>query len=411
MKFSKFYATEAFTDKDMERASELIKSNLEKRLGVELYQQYGVNKFKNSEGIGQGIRYFIGDTDQAIRFNFNNNEISSVDIWDKNSDSVSPRVRLEIEGESVIKILPQIIQLIQNPSLKETIEVIDSQLDEQPEVIKKNMNVKSISNEVQIIDDKEDQKKLDQIEYADPNVVFDDMRKLLKLVITRKRNSIIISGLAGVGKSFTVEETLKESGLVKGRDFEIIKGKSTSYALYQSLFENRDKLIVYDDCDSILKNKDAINMLKAALDTNKERVISWKSKSTFNPDPLETIEIKKLIQKGKLPDHFDFRGRIIFITNIYYKNIDDALLSRSFVIDVTLQAKDVLLRIETILDNIMRDVPEATYDIKKQVLDYYKYLVKNNQLKKPMSIRTFIAGVVIRLSGDENWKRLVRRYA
>lgn len=89
MKFSKFYATEAFTDKDMERASELIKSNLEKRLGVELYQQYGVNKFKNSEGIGQGIRYFIGDTDQAIRFNFNNNEISSVDIWDKNSDSVS----------------------------------------------------------------------------------------------------------------------------------------------------------------------------------------------------------------------------------------------------------------------------------------------------------------------------------
>lgn len=411
MKFSKFYATEAFTDKDMERASELIKSNLEKRLGVELYQQYGVNKFKNSEGIGQGIRYFIGDTDQAIRFNFNNNEISSVDIWDKNSDSVSPRVRLETEGESVIKLLSQIIQLIQNPSLKETIEVIDSQLDEQPEVIKKNMNVKSISNEVQIIDDKEDQKKLDQIEYADPDVVFDDMKKLLKLVITRKRNSIIISGLAGVGKSFTVEETLKESGLVKGRDFEIIKGKSTSYALYQSLFENRDKLIVYDDCDSILKNKDAINMLKAALDTNKERVISWKSKSTFNPDPLETIEIKKLIQKGKLPDHFDFRGRIIFITNIYYKNIDDALLSRSFVIDVTLQAKDVLLRIETILDNIMRDVPEATYDIKKQVLDYYKYLVKNNQLKKPMSIRTFIAGVVIRLSGDENWKRLVRRYA
>lgn len=411
MKFSKFYATEAFTDKDMERASELIKSNLEKRLGVELYQQYGVNKFKNSEGIGQGIRYFIGDTDQAIRFNFNNNEISSVDIWDKNSDSVSPRVRLETEGESVIKILPQIIQLIQNPSLKETIEVIDSQLDEQPEVIKKNMNVKSISNEVQIIDDKEDQKKLDQIEYADPDVVFDDMRKLLNLVITRKRNSIIISGLAGVGKSFTVEETLKESGLVKGRDFEIIKGKSTSYALYQSLFENRDKLIVYDDCDSILKNKDAINMLKAALDTNKERVISWKSKSTFNPDPLETIEIKKLIQKGKLPDHFDFRGRIIFITNIYYKNIDDALLSRSFVIDVTLKAKDVLLRIETILDNIMRDVPEATYDIKKQVLDYFKYLVKNNQLKKPMSIRTFIAGVIIRLSGDENWKRLVRRYA
>ncbi|HON83685.1 MAG TPA: hypothetical protein PLI22_06060 [Caldisericia bacterium] len=411
MKFSKFYATEAFTDKDMERASELIKSNLEKRLGVELYQQYGVNKFKNSEGIGQGIRYFIGDTDQAIRFNFNNNEISSVDIWDKNSDSVSPRVRLETEGESVIKLLPQIIQLIQNPSLKETIEVIDSQLDEQPEVIKKNMNVKSISNEVQIIDDKEDQKKLDQIEYADPDVVFDDMKKLLNLVITRKRNSIIISGLAGVGKSFTVEETLKESGLVKGRDFEIIKGKSTSYALYQSLFENRDKLIVYDDCDSILKNKDAINMLKAALDTNKERVISWKSKSTFNPDPLETIEIKKLIQKGKLPDHFDFRGRIIFITNIYYKNIDDALLSRSFVIDVTLKAKDVLLRIETILDNIMRDVPEATYDIKKQVLDYFKYLVKNNQLKKPMSIRTFIAGVIIRLSGDENWKRLVSRYA
>lgn len=406
--FGNYYLTEAITIDNLNKSIALIKTSLEKRLNTTLYNEYGVNHFSNSLGEGFGIRYFIGDTNQAIRFNYKNNMIESVDIWDK-TNNPSPVVRLETQGISIAQIIPQIVQLLQNPNASDFVEVTEATTTDRPKVIKSRMNVKKISNEKQIVDADADEEILDDTEYADPEVIFDDLDKLVTLVITGKRNSLIVSGLAGVGKSYNVEQTVLNNKLVESRDYVIIKGKSTTYALYQSLFENKDKLIIYDDCDSILKNKDSLNILKAALDTG-NRTISWKSKSTFNPTDMETSDVKIMIKDGKLPDKFIFRGKIIFITNIYYKNLDEAVVSRSFVIDITLKATDILMRIESILREIMKDVPQATMPIKKEVLNYFKVIIKSGQWNKPMNIRSFIAGVQVRLSGAQDWQRLILRY-
>ncbi len=406
MNFTNFYISEAFSTQSLEKALSLIKSNLESKLGVKLFKQYGINRYKNNEGVGQGLRYFLGNTTQAIRFNFNNkNEIISVDIWQANSNSKSPIIRLTIEGESIVQIIPKIVELIKNPTIKEMVQVSDPTLTEAPKVTKTKLKVTPIYNEEEIEDN-----EYDGVEYADPDLVYDDIEKLIGVMINGKRNSVIVSGVGGVSKSFTVKESLDNLGLIENKDYVIIKGKSTAYALYQSLYTYKNKVIVFDDCDSILKNQDSLNILKSALDTGKERIVSWKSKLTFNPNELETNEIKSMVSKGRLPDHFDFRGKVIFISNIYIKDIDQALISRGYAVDVTLKLKDIIYRIETILPNLMKDIPEATMNIKKEVLNYFKYLEENNMLKKPLNVRSFMAGVEIRLSGSSDWKRLIQRY-
>lgn len=408
MNFTNFYISEAFSTQSLEKALSLIKSNLESKLGVKLFKQYGINRYKNNEGVGQGLRYFLGNTDQAIRFNFNNkNEIISVDIWQANSNSKSPIIRLTIEGESIVQIIPKIVELIKNPTIKEVVQVSDPILTEAPKVTKTKLKVTHIYNEQEI---ENNSKNNDEIEHADPDLVYDDIEKLIGVMINGKRNSVIVSGVGGVSKSFTVKESLDNLGLIENKDYVIIKGKSTAYALYQSLYTYKNKVIVFDDCDSILKNQDSLNILKSALDTGKERIVSWKSKLTFNPNELETNEIKSMVSKGRLPDHFDFRGKVIFISNIYIKDIDQALISRGYAVDVTLKLKDIIYRIETILPNLMKDIPEATMNIKKEVLNYFKYLEENNMLKKPLNVRSFMAGVEIRLSGSSDWKRLIQRY-
>ena len=46
-------------------------------------------------------------------------------------------------------------------------------------------------------------------------------------------------------------------------------------ALYRALYENRASLLIIDDCDSVLTDKTALNILKSALDDKPVRVISY----------------------------------------------------------------------------------------------------------------------------------------
>jgi len=401
MDFGSYYLLEAFSQENMERVLALIKTTIEKQLGQKFYEEHGINQFKNSEGSGVGLRYFIGSSTQAIRFNFNTrNEVISVDIWDKESNNKDPKIRFETSGQSIAQIIPTIVNYIKNP-VEESVVVEDNKV-----VTKRISGEEWIDTQAA-----KDQKIFNKIKYANPNIVFNDMKLLVQMVITGQRNSLIISGIAGAGKSFTVRQYIINSGLLEGTDFVVIKGKSTPLAIYQTLYDNNGKLIIYDDCDAVLKNKDGLNILKAALDTDKIRAISWKSAYTFNPNQISTFDARRLEKKGKYVDQFDFSGRVIFITNLYINQIDKALRDRSFVVDVTLRAEDILLRIESILPEIMKDDPAATPEIKQEVLEYFKWLVRKRMLRNPMSIRSYESGIKLRLSGHIEWQRLIQRYA
>jgi hypothetical protein len=245
--------------------------------------------------------------------------------------------------------------------------------------------------------------------YADPKVVFDDLRDLVAMVLDGKQPSLIVTGGAGSGKSYSITKQIEESGLRKNIDWVHSKGHASPFGLYRTLYENKDNLIVFDDTDSILKDAIAINILKAALDSYEVREITWKSKSTFNAAGMDSETIDQAIEDGRLPDRFDFTGKVIFISNLPINQFDAALRSRSFAIDITLRSEDVILRIETILPSI---APDSPLPLKKKALQYIRdnveLMVKGNET---LNMRTFLNTLKIMQSGSPNWERLVKKYA
>jgi len=162
---------------------------------------------------------------------------------------------------------------------------------------------------------------------------------------------MIVSGPPGVGKSYGVEQEVEKACLfdqIAGKRLraEVVKGSATPIGLYQTLYKYSDTncVVVFDDCDSILLDDVSLNLLKGALDSGKKRKISWLSESST-------------LRREGIPDSFEFKGSVIFITNLKFDGMKsqklrdhlDALQSRCHYLDLTLDTmRDKVLRIKQI---------------------------------------------------------------
>jgi len=217
------------------------------------------------------------------------------------------------------------------------------------------------------------------------------------MVGTGKAPSAIITGEGGIGKTFTVMKTLRTLGLAASTDegsdqlepskvFVVVKGYSTPMALYRTLYENNDRIIVFDDCDSILKDLTAINLLKAALDSYGKRIVSWQSEQRGND----------------LPSSFQFHGGVIFISNYTLGTLDQAIRTRALCVDLSMTADQKLERMEQIVasDDFLKDVPD---EYKTDALD----CIKSNLSKvRNLSLRTLLQVTKVRSTDRRDWQRL-----
>ena len=181
---------------------------------------------------------------------------------------------------------------------------------------------------------------------------FDILHDMTKAVIAGDVRAMIVTGPPGVGKSYGVEKELDKASMmdsIAGRPikYEVVKGAMTALGLYAKLYEHADAnhVLVFDDCDSVLMDELSLNILKAALDSGKKRVLHWNADSA------------KLRTEG-IPNKFEFKGGVIFITNVKFENIRskklqdhlEALQSRCHYLDLTLDTmRDKFLRIKQIV--------------------------------------------------------------
>ena len=179
---------------------------------------------------------------------------------------------------------------------------------------------------------------------------------------------MVVTGPPGVGKSFGVEAVLKDAGIMKKlsndslRRFGVEKGAATPIGLYQLLYDYSadGSVLVLDDCDSVLYDELSLNLLKAALDSGKKRTLSWRSES-------------RALANNGVPDQFDFKGSIIFITNVKFertrgklKDHLDAIMSRCHYLDLTLDTmRDKFLRCKQIVADGMLNEYKFGEDEKK----------------------------------------------
>ena len=217
--------------------------------------------------------------------------------------------------------------------------------------------------------------------------MLEDMTKATKRGDVR---AMIVSGPPGVGKSHGVEKVLGKHELIaqlgdRPAKYEVVKGAMSAIGLYCKLYKHADKdnVLVFDDCDSVFSDELSLNILKAALDSKKNRKICW------NTDSF------KLRNEG-VPDSFNFAGSAIFITNIKFDNVKskkmrdhlEALESRCHYIDLTIDTdREKMLRIKQITKDGMLDEYALGEHVVDEIVDY----MESNKTKlRELSLRTVL---------------------
>ena len=215
------------------------------------------------------------------------------------------------------------------------------------------------------------------------NERFNLLTDLAKMVIYDVTPSLIVTGEGGLGKTHQIKEVIDVTGL-QDHEYVFFKGYSTARGLYNTLYDNNDKLIIFDDCDSVLEDKVAVNILKSALDSYDTRTISWMAKMNKNDE---------------YPQHFNFTGRIIFISNKSKDSIDGAILSRSLTVDLTMTPAEKIERMTTILPGIL---PEYDDEVKVEALNF----LNENKDGVNINMRTLIMVIKMANSNTDNWKSM-----
>lgn len=276
------------------------------------------------------------------------------------------------------------------------------------------------------------QEYLENTKYADPDLVFDELTDFVTLIGKGMLNSLIVTGDGSIGKSFNADKILDQFGK-KNETWVKISGKQTLKSIYTTLWENRDKIVVFEDCDGIFKDAQILDLLNTIFNNGSSKDVEWHEKDedfVYTADLDDNAEIENRVQdwstnnKGKdgIPSHFIFNGGVILISKLKKLDIfkkDSSLLSKCTCIDIMICAEDVLKRMETILTNIRiykslgangnpnKEITDET--LKQEIFDFIKSdeFLKNPKIRgKEINIRLFNQVYKLKWSGLENWKEL-----
>jgi len=229
-------------------------------------------------------------------------------------------------------------------------------------------------------------------------------QRLTTLVVNRFPKAVMAYGTGGIGKTYTFEKVAAENGLREfdeelglengGPDYDyyIMSGKGGSLAIQRAMYEHSNKLIVFDDFDSMWKDDDLINVFKKALDTSGDNKCQWAK-------PLKETEPGK---GDTVPSRFRFTGRMLFITNLTKKELDAAgaspiTESRCSSIDLTMTAEQAIQRLKNVLPyaKILTDDKEeieATFEDKEMA---FEIMNNTRQYARIEQINNRVLGTII----------------
>lgn len=238
---------------------------------------------------------------------------------------------------------------------------------------------------------------------------LDHLEGLVTGLVKGAFNALFVAGKGGTGKTQTVEDTLHSMGLRDGDGYFKNTGSASAIGVYSLLYQHRNEIILFDDSDGALADQDARNIIKAATDTKKSRKLVWNKKSSFIFDP-EEMDPEEVDDPSMVPKYFDFKGRIIFISNLPLAKLDPdgALRTRAFVISVDPTDQELFERMAEILHDIkLEDGLTLSKGERENVME----VVKTSKRKGDVSLRKLVRALNLAASGAPNWEKLVSLYA
>ena len=337
----------------------------------------------------------------------------------------------------------------------------------------KNVKVRSSADSPRVDasmsgEDEMTSKKIENTE-VDITRLYKKMEMFIGSILDKRMSSLLISGDPGVGKSHTLEEMMKKRGMVpakivptkpvapesddeddeeeeeeekaptakkRGRpkkeeddvedlpdsyevqgDYVKYTGKITVAGLYRTICKFRHKLIILDDCDSIWSSRDGVNILKGALDSKTRREISYPIVGAIDVNPDDDAEISRVLADGKVPSQVVFDGQMVFITNLPTTEIDSAILSRVFYVNVRLSGNQVLNKIKQTMAASPKGISgSGTLRSQELAMSFFEDIFKKNPNWKPkiekFNFRTFSKSAIFidvyaKQFGEEGWEEML----
>jgi len=238
------------------------------------------------------------------------------------------------------------------------------------------------------------------------NERFGILKTITKAAVEGQVPALIVSGPAGLSKSYTVEKVLEEWDPTETR-YTIIKGYVRATGLFKALYQNRLKgqVLVFDDADSIFFDDTSLNFLKAVLDSTERRRVSYLSEYKMYDEENATI----------IPSTFEFEGTCIFITNYDFDAMIarghklaphlQALVSRAHYVDLAMKTRrDYLIRIRQVIDEGLFAEKSMS---KKEINDVMAFIETHVDRVRELSLRTALKIGAIR-KFDTDWEKVAR---
>lgn len=220
---------------------------------------------------------------------------------------------------------------------------------------------REVIKEIQEVEEqaeKEFQKSLSQIKENKNSIVdkaFETLTEFTRMVINGYVNGLIVEGETGIGKSHHI---LKELKPIK-KKFAYCGGYTTPLELYHFLYNNRDKIIFFDDTKNIFNTTIGLELLKSCM---------------FSATGTRIVRYSTTSNKLKVPNQFIFTGGLIVSVNeLDNKGSEDikAILDRVLYHELRFNYYERL--------QILAELVKLPYkDLKAQERDYIFDFIKQN---------------------------------
>lgn len=254
------------------------------------------------------------------------------------------------------------------------------EVNELKEVLNNVVNANPNLQQFKLIEDNAEKEFKNGIKGYIHNKAYSDIEEGLDIVLkSNKIHSLLVIGEAGLGKSTIIKSILKEKKL----NFAYFNSYTTNLSFYKNVFNNRNGIIVLDDLSNLIQEVRGMNIIKALLNTEKERLITYSSTSNL-------VDV---------PKQFLFTGKLIFLCNEPPKEIDNATLSRMVKKRLYLSIEEKLKMSEAILKE---HYPELKKEEREEIIKFLKENINESVVN--FSFRTIlkIAEYYINL---DNWEK------
>jgi hypothetical protein len=232
---------------------------------------------------------------------------------------------------------------------------------------------------------------------ADLDRFYGNLRNYVKMVTGGYSNLLMLDARGGLGKTHNVRETLSEE--VHDDHWLHQNGYTTPIELYKTLWKARHETAVLflDDMSGVTRSTKAIDMLKAATDTQgDENVVEYRTSQDID---------HPYIEGETLPNTFTFRGSIIMSFNDTPDNRHfDALCDRGTYYNFTLSYQERL----DLIDEIAKLSDFSDLSVEEQI-ETAEWVRMATDPSFEVTVRTFEEVCQMRTFGNEtgaDWEKM-----